>query len=69
MVNRTFQSNAGNLVYYKFMGGRKDVIILYIHGLGPIDSLFMEEFTRQHNEYSLSEYVHKPTLISGLDLK
>ncbi len=54
--NRTFQTNAGNLVYYKFMGGRIDVIILYIHGLGPINSLFMDEFTRQHNEYSLSEY-------------
>ena len=56
IINRTIQTNAGNLVYYKFMGGKNDWIILYIHGLGPIDSLFMEEFTRQLNEYSLSEY-------------
>ena len=53
---RTLQTHAGNLVYYKFIGKKNNVIILYIHGLGPINSLFMEEFTRQHYEYSLSEY-------------
>ncbi|MFX1532549.1 MAG: alpha/beta fold hydrolase, partial [Promethearchaeota archaeon] len=56
MVKKEFQSNAGNLVYYKFIGEKKDVIILYIHGLAPITSLFIERFTHQHDEYSLSEY-------------
>lgn len=55
-MKRTLQTNAGKLIYYKFLGGKNNVIILYIHGLGPINSLFMEEFTRQHNEYSLSDF-------------
>jgi pimeloyl-ACP methyl ester carboxylesterase len=52
---RKFQSNAGNLVYYTFMG-EKDVFILYIHGLVSISSRFIEKFTQQHTEYLLSEY-------------
>jgi pimeloyl-ACP methyl ester carboxylesterase len=56
LVKKTLQLNVGNLAYYKFVGGKNDMYILYIHGLGPITSSFIEEITRQHNEYSLSEY-------------
>ncbi|MFX1323669.1 MAG: alpha/beta fold hydrolase, partial [Promethearchaeota archaeon] len=56
MVKRIFRSNAGNLVYYRFNGGNENVIILYIHGLIPVKPLFVQVFTRQHTEYSLSEY-------------
>ena len=56
MDKRKFQSKAGNLVYYKSIGAKKDVIILYIHGLGPVTSMFIEDISRQFIEYSLSEY-------------
>lgn len=55
IMTKAFQTNAGKLVYYKFAGGKKDVTILYIHGLAPITSWFKEGFTHQYKEYSLSE--------------
>lgn len=56
ILTKKFHTIAGKLVYYKFTGGEKDVIILYIHGLAPLTSRFKEGFTRQYKEYSLSEY-------------
>ncbi|MHA2182549.1 MAG: alpha/beta fold hydrolase [Promethearchaeota archaeon] len=56
IIIKTFQSDVGELAYQKLIGYNKDVVIIYIHGLAPMTSWFMEEFTRQYKKYSLSEY-------------
>lgn len=56
IITKTFQSDAAELVYHKLVGQNKDVVIIYIHGLAPISSLFIKMFADQYHEYSLSEY-------------
>ena len=56
IITKAFQSDGGKLVYHKLVGLNKDVVIIFIHGLYPISSLFIKEFADQHYEYSLSEY-------------
>lgn len=56
IITKTFQSDGGKLVYHKLDGRNKDVVIIYIHGLAPISSLFVKVFADQFYEYSLSDY-------------
>ena len=64
IVAKEFQTIAGKMVYNKFLGRKKEVVILYIHGLGPITSRYKEGFARQFKELFLSEYsVILPNLI------
>ncbi|MHA2008295.1 MAG: alpha/beta fold hydrolase [Promethearchaeota archaeon] len=56
IVTKEFQTNAGTMVYNKFVGRKKEVVILYIHGLGPITSRTIEGFARQFDSLFLSEY-------------
>jgi len=54
--HKTFQSKGGKLVYHILIGLNKEVVILYIHGLAPISSLFIKRFIDQYHDFSLSEY-------------
>ena len=56
IVVKEFKTSAGKMVYNKFMGRKKDIVILYIHGLGPITSRYIEGFAHQFKELFLSEY-------------
>ncbi|MBY8992479.1 MAG: alpha/beta hydrolase [Candidatus Lokiarchaeota archaeon] len=56
IITKTFQSKGGKLVYHKLVGKNKDLTIIYIHGLAPISSLYIEMFADQYHEFSLSEY-------------
>ena len=64
IVTKECQTQAGKMVYNIFMGRKKEVVILYIHGLGPITSRYKEGFARQFKELFLSEYsIILPNLI------
>jgi len=56
IITKTFQSDAGKLVYHKLLGRNTDKVILYIHGLAPISSLYTQAFVDQYFQYSLSDY-------------
>lgn len=56
IITNLFQSDGGKLVYHKLIGQIKDVVIIYIHGLAPISSLFIEKFADQYHAYNLSEF-------------
>lgn len=56
IITKAFQSDVGKLVYHKLAGQKKDVVVIYIHGLAPISSLYRKVFADQYNEYSLSDY-------------
>ncbi|MHA1913671.1 MAG: alpha/beta fold hydrolase [Promethearchaeota archaeon] len=55
-TTKTFQSKAGKLVYQKLIGGNKDAVIIYIHGLFPISFRFGKEFADQYQKYAHLEY-------------
>lgn len=56
LITKTFQSEAGKLIYHKLIGRNQDVFIIYIHGLAPISPIFGEMFAEQYYGYSLNEY-------------
>ena len=55
-ITKTFLSRKGKIVYHKLAGQNKETVIVYIHGLAPISSLFINRFADQYHYYSLSEY-------------